>query len=112
ASGGILRPVSGTFVGPDAIRFFRKKQADLFFMTVTGLDQSNGLTDPNPLEIEVKRAMIQAAKQTVLLIDESKFGVSSLCPVVPLRRIDGLVTDCPNALDRIPELRSLALEFV
>lgn len=93
ASGGILRSVSGTFVGPDAVRFFRRKKADIFFMSVTGLDAKAGLTDPNPLEIEVKQAMIQSAKKTVLLIDKSKIGTVSLCPVVPFRRIQAIVTD-------------------
>lgn len=107
ASGGILRPVSGTFVGPDAIRFFRRKRADIFFMTVTGLDAEHGLTDPSPLEIEVKQAMIHAAKQTVLLIDASKLGQTSMCPVVPLRRIDLVVCDAADLLKRLPCLAGL-----
>lgn len=102
ASGGILRPVSGTFVGPDALRFFRRKRADLFLMTATGLDWDHGLTDPNPLEIEVKQAMIQAAQRTVLLIDASKIGQTAMCPVTPLHRIHAVVSDAPNLLPRFP----------
>lgn len=112
ASGGMLRPVSGTFVGPDAVRFFRRKQADIFFMTATGLDRVHGLTDPNPLEIEVKLAMVQAAKMTVLLIDASKIGVASICPVAPLRRISAVVTDATGIVEEVPALRGTELVFV
>ncbi|NBS05905.1 MAG: DeoR/GlpR transcriptional regulator [Verrucomicrobia bacterium] len=102
ASGGMLRPISGTFVGPDAIRFFRRKRADLFLMTVTGLDPEHGLTDPNPLEVEVKQAMIQAAQRTVLLVDASKLGQTAMCPVAPFHRMHAVVCDAPNQLPRFP----------
>ena len=51
------------------------------------------LLDPDPMEIAVKRAMVEAAKKTVLLLDKSKFGKTSLFPVVPLSEISACVTD-------------------
>jgi DeoR/GlpR family transcriptional regulator of sugar metabolism len=94
ASGGILSPVSGNFVGPEAIRYFVDKQADTFFMSATGLDvEAGAVTDPNPVEIEVKRVMAQCARQVVLLLDSSKVGIRSVQEVLKLERVTALITD-------------------
>lgn len=102
ASGGMLREESGTFIGPEAVRFFARRRADLFLMSATGLDVAAGPTDPNPQEIEVKQAMLRSARQTVLIADDSKFGQVSLMPITSFRRIDSLVTTArpPAALQQ------------
>lgn len=92
-SGGMLREESGTFIGPEAVRFFSRRRADLFLMSATGLDAQAGPMDPNPQEIEVKQAMARSAKATVLIADTSKFGLVSLMPVLPYRRISQVVTN-------------------
>lgn len=94
ASGGVLSPVSGNLVGPEAVAFFAGKHAQIFFMSATGLDPETGaLTDPNPVEIEVKRAMAASAKHVVLLLDSSKLGIRSTQQVLPLKNIEVLITD-------------------
>lgn len=93
-SGGILSPVSGNFVGPEAVQFFNGKHAQTFFMSATGLDvESGSITDPNPVEIEVKQTMANCAQRIVLLLDSSKIGIRSVQQVLPLSRIHTLVTD-------------------
>lgn len=92
-SGGIYRGVSGTFVGPQALRFFAEHRADVAFVSATGLDAEEGLMDPNPLEIEVKRALCKRAAKVVLLIDAEKFGRRSTLPVLGLEELDEVVCD-------------------
>ncbi len=55
--GGLLRDVGLTFVGPQAEAYFRQINAHTCFLSATGIATSEGVTDPNLLEIEVKRAM-------------------------------------------------------
>jgi len=94
ASGGMLSLVSGNLVGPEAVAYFQRRRARTFFMSATGLDPATGrLTDPNPVEIEVKRAMAAAADRVVLLLDAGKLGVVSAESVLPLRQVDAIVTD-------------------
>lgn len=101
-SGGLYREISGTFVGPQAVRFFQEHRADVAFISATGLDPDDGLMDPNPLEIEVKQALCARSARVVLLVDREKFGRRSTMPVVPLSMIDALVTDAapPRAMAR------------
>lgn len=94
ASGGMLSQVSGNLVGPEAVAFFSRRRAHTFFMSATGLDAQLGrITDPNPVEIEVKRAMAASAARIILLLDATKIGVVSVEEVLPLKEVDVLVTD-------------------
>lgn len=92
-SGGMLRPESGTLVGKEAITFFGRCKVDVFFMSATGFDLETGLTDPNPMEIEVKQAMAYGARRVVLLLDSGKIGQRSLMQVLPLEKISAMVTE-------------------
>ncbi len=95
SSGGLLRETSGTLVGKEAVSFFSRRNLKTFFLSGTALDLTAGLTDPNPLEIEVKQAMARSAERVVLLLDSSKLEQRSLMKVMPLSRIDYFVTDRP-----------------
>ncbi len=109
--GGILREKSRTFVGPQAEAFFHNFHADRFFLGATGIDTQRGITDPSPLEIQMKRAMHQCADQTVLLVDSSKFGICSLSQIIPLNEIDILVTDSDAPEASLNMLREIGIEI-
>jgi DeoR/GlpR family transcriptional regulator of sugar metabolism len=47
--------------------------ADRAFFSVKGVTPDGHLTEPNPLEAEVKRAMIRRSESPVLLADGRKF---------------------------------------
>lgn len=85
--GGSLRKLTLSFVGPQAVRAVEAFFADKVFLSVKGLTPDGYLTDPDPLEAEVKRAMIKRAEHSVLLVDESKFeqrGLSVIAHVSDL----------------------------
>jgi DeoR/GlpR family transcriptional regulator of sugar metabolism len=96
-AGGILRKESSTFVGPVAERFFREFHANKLFLSATGLTLPTGVTDPNMVETQVKRAMVASASKVFVLLDSSKFGVKSLMTVALLDEVSLLITD-----DRAP----------
>lgn len=108
--GGMLRYKSLTFVGPQAEMFFENFHADLFFLGATGITLEEGITDPNPLEIQMKRSMHRAAKRTILLLDSSKFGRRSLAQILPLQEIDILVTDPDAPADMLAQIQSLGID--
>ncbi len=108
--GGILRRESQTHVGPVAERFFREFHANKLFLSATGLTLHAGVTDPNMLETQVKRAMIASASQVFILLDSSKFGLKSLMTVLPLEEIGVLVTDEGVPPDMKQSLTTLGVE--
>lgn len=111
-SGGILRPESSTFVGPVAERFFRELHVQRLFLSATGLTLHGGVTDPKILETQVKRAMIESAAETILLIDGTKFGRRSLTRVLDVAEIALLVTDDSAPEDVVQGLREAGVEVV
>ncbi len=71
--GGTFRALTLSFVGPCAVRTIESHLADRVFFSVRGVTPEGHLTDSNPLEAEVKRAMVQQAARPVLLVDGRKF---------------------------------------
>lgn len=108
--GGILRDKAHTFVGPQAERFFQEMRARTFFLGATGLAFPEGVTDPSPFEIQVKRAMAASADRTILLLDSSKFGLRSLLPIIPLGGISVLVTDENAPVEYLTQLRDMGID--
>jgi DeoR/GlpR family transcriptional regulator of sugar metabolism len=105
-TGGILRDVSFTFVGPLPERFFSEFYANKLFISATGLTLEAGFTDPNMLETKARQAMIASARQVIMLLDSSKFGVQSLTVVLPATGPHILVTDDGAPPDMVQALRN------
>lgn len=108
--GGLLREVGLTFVGPQAEAYFRQVNARTCFLSATGITTTEGVTDPNLLEIQVKRAMAHSADRVVLLMDSTKFGMRSLSRIFDLREVDVLVTDDEAPIATLEEIRKLGVD--
>jgi DeoR/GlpR family transcriptional regulator of sugar metabolism len=93
STGGILREVSNTLVGPVAERHFDEFNAAKVFLSATGWTAANGFTDPNMLETQVKQAMIKSAGKVIMLMDSSKFGIVSLKSFLDAYAVDALITN-------------------
>lgn len=91
--GGWLSLVSGNSVGSETLRDIRGARVSVCFLGATGWDEARGPMDPNPLEIEVKRALAASADRVVLLMDSRKFGVSSASVMIHPKRLHAMVTD-------------------
>ena len=61
--GGIFWALTLSFVGPCAIRTIESYMSDRAFISVKGITPDGQLTDINPLEAEVKRAMIRQSER-------------------------------------------------
>jgi DeoR/GlpR family transcriptional regulator of sugar metabolism len=71
--GGDFRALTLSFVGPCTMHAIESYMSDRAFISVKGITPDGQLTDINPLEAEVKRAMIRQSKRPVLLADGRKF---------------------------------------
>jgi DeoR family fructose operon transcriptional repressor len=75
---------------------------DVAFLGANGVSLSRGLTTPDVAEATTKRAMIGAARRTVILADHTKFEADAFARFGELADVDVIVTD--SALD--PDLAS------
>jgi DeoR/GlpR family transcriptional regulator of sugar metabolism len=93
AIGGMLRRLTGAYVGPSSVRAIREHFADMAFLSVTGVTDGGILTDADELEAAVKLAIIQQARESVLLLDESKLSARGRQAIAPARAISVVLAD-------------------
>ncbi|NLJ86195.1 MAG: DeoR/GlpR transcriptional regulator [Firmicutes bacterium] len=92
-TGGNLRDRTLAFVGPLAERAIAGYYVDKVFMSGKGLTPTGGLTDSNELEVELKKAMLAAAKTRVAIIDSSKMGHRAFARIAEVTEFSEIVTD-------------------
>ncbi len=104
-TGGILREKSFSLVGPNAEQTLQDYFCDKLFLGVDGINTQDGVTTPNLLEAKVNRLMAERANEVIVVTDSSKFGKRSLSLIVPVNKIDIVITD-----SNIPEEDYLTLQ--
>jgi DeoR family fructose operon transcriptional repressor len=91
--GGVVRPRTLAAIGD----WTRHNLADVFvdvaFVGTNGITATRGLTTPDLGEAAVKRALIAAARRTVVLADHTKFGREDFAHVCDLEAIDTVISD-------------------
>lgn len=97
-TGGELLGSVFTLIGDRAVDFLSDYTADWTFLGADAIDPNAGITNTNTLEIPLKRAMIQAAASTIVVVDSSKFGKRVLAKVAGLDEVDVVITD-----DELPD---------
>src|SRR5882672_10779877 len=110
--GGLMRPVSCSFVGPQAEAMMNEVHADRLFLAVDGFDLENGPSTPDVLEAQLNNVMIRSAKEVNVVTDFSKLGRRSVSKIGPFDRIRRLITDNRAAQEFTGELRGKGIEVI
>ncbi len=93
ATGGLLKEGGYAFVGARAVESIKSFHVDVAIFSCKGIEMGNGLTDSNDNDAEIKKAIINAAKKKILVVDCSKFDRISLVEIGDFSNIDVVVTD-------------------
>jgi len=109
-SGGMYRELSHTFVGPQAEAFFQEHTADTLLLGAAGLTLKEGVTDPNPLDTVIKKAMIASARRVIAVMNSTKLGTRSMTAVMALEDLDILVTDGNAPDEMLHEIERLGVD--
>ena len=110
--GGVLRPVSLSFVGPQAEAMLKDLHADRLFLAVDGFDLKNGATTPDVLEAQLNGLMMQSAKETTVVADSSKLGRRSVSRIGSIDRVHRLITDTKAPDEFVETLRARGIEVI
>lgn len=90
--GGQLRRTSDCFVGPLAVESLRQFTVNVAFIGASGIS-TEGISDSDLAETQLKAAVIARARRVVVPIDHSKVGSAHFALIAPLENIDLVVTD-------------------
>jgi DeoR family transcriptional regulator, aga operon transcriptional repressor len=110
--GGLLRPVSCSFVGPQAEAMMSEFHANRLFLAVDGFDLENGPSTPDVLEAQLNNVMIRSAKEVIVVTDFSKLGRRSVSKIGPFQRIGRLITDKRATPEFTAQLRQKGIEVI
>ena len=92
-AGGEFDREAEAFVGRNVHALLAERRVDKAFIVAGGLSSSFGLSSVNANEAEVRRYMIDAAREVVVLADHTVLDIDSTVQVTDLQSIDTLITD-------------------
>ncbi len=109
--GGQVRNHSLALIGPTAIRTLETFHADKAFLGSSGITLAHGHSTPNPLDGQVKQAMMRSADETYVLTDSTKFGHACLTTFAKLSDIQLTITDFGMPADFAEAFRRDGVRF-
>jgi DeoR/GlpR family transcriptional regulator of sugar metabolism len=110
--GGMLRRESYSVVGVWGKSVLEQVHISKAFVGARGLTLRAGLTDVNAEEIELKRALVEAANEVIALIDSTKWNQVTLATFCPLERLKLIITDTQAPAQMVKQVRKLGVEVL
>ncbi len=109
--GGSLYEPALCMVGPLAEAFLEQIHVDKAFIGVNGVSEQ-GISVNNAAEAGVKRRMVRAADQVIVLADHSKLGLDSFVSIAPLGQVDTLITDSKAPEEVLETIKEAGVEVL
>lgn len=109
--GGRLFKHSMVCVGVAALQAVREVRPDTFFMGVTGVHPSAGLTTGDAEEAAMKRAIADACAEVVVLASSEKIGAASPFVIAPVGRADVVIVPGPRQTELTAALEELGIDL-
>lgn len=106
-TGGILQEGTFSLLGPQAEEFFSGIRANRAFMGADAVDPARGASTRTLLEVAVKRAMIAAATEAILVADHTKFARQAFAQFCRIDELAMVITDHAVPADVLAPLGDL-----
>lgn len=110
--GGVLRPNSLSFSGPQAEQVLAGLHADKLFIGVDSLDPDIGMMTPHLLEAQLNAEMIRVSREVIAVADSSKLLRRNLSVIAKVEQIHTLITDTAANADIVAALRQRGVDVV
>jgi len=111
-TGGTLRAIQHSLVNPlgtELLTLITSIRADRAFIGANGVETEAGVTNANFPEAEIKRAMMAAARERIVVADHTKIGRVAAAVVAPVTSFDLLLTTSEADPAEIEKLRQKGL---
>lgn len=108
--GGMLRNESFSLIGTWGKSVLQQIHISKAFVGARGFSPIEGLTDVNGEEVELKRALVDSAREVIALVDYTKWGHLAFATFCPLNRLNLVITDTKAPIEMVEQIRSKGVE--
>ena len=112
STGGTFNYKTLSLQGSVAKNTVKRYHVDLALISCKGINLELGVTDTSENEAEVKKCMIEQAKEVALLADHTKFGRTAFAHLADLEDLTYLVTDRKPEDDWIEVCRQKGIKLI
>ncbi len=110
--GGTLQRETVSLIGLDGLEMLRKFNIQKGFFGAHGISLPEGLTDVSAEEAEVKRAIVAMCRQTIALLDATKWGRVGLASFAQPDEINTIITDVHAPAELVEQVRAVGIEVI
>lgn len=111
-TGGDYDAESNALVGRGSHLLLGEIRANKTFLVAGGLSTGFGMSSLHASETEVRRHMIRAARETIVLADHTVIGVDANNKVCDLGQVNKIITDAGIQAEHSLELTRLGIEVI
>jgi DeoR family fructose operon transcriptional repressor len=104
--GGFYSSETTSFIGSDNEEFISRLNLTKCIIGASAISLEFGVTDPYPQLVSVKRKIISASSQVILVADHTKFGRVALEKIAAIEDIDCIVVDSKIDKKVLEEIRT------
>jgi DeoR family transcriptional regulator, glycerol-3-phosphate regulon repressor len=94
-AGGVVRHSDGGIMGEATIDFVKQFKVDFAIIGASAIDHDGVILDYDFREVKVSQAIINHARQTILVADNTKFERTAPVRIADLSMVNIFVTDAP-----------------
>ena len=110
--GGMLRHSELSFIGHITEQAIAEVRADKVFIGIHALSLEQGLTNDYLPETMTDRAILQAGREVILVVDHTKIGRVSTALLAPIDCVHTIVTDQHTPQDFITAVESRGIRLI
>ena len=81
-------------------------------MAVCGIDAENGITSDQPFETDINIAMIQRAREVIVVADHTKIGKVHFTTIGCLDKVSKIITDAKTPVEDVEKFRAQGIDVV
>lgn len=110
--GGFLRWDAVSLVGELGEEILARFNVQKGFFGAKGITIEEGLTDVNNYEVQLKRAMVKAAKEVIAIVDHTKWGRVAFASFASVDQVDKIITDDKAPPELVKAFRARGVEVL
>ncbi|MHC1683954.1 MAG: DeoR/GlpR family DNA-binding transcription regulator [Clostridiaceae bacterium] len=111
-AGGNLRYTTRAMVGNIAQNVLGSFRVDKTFVGTNAISVKEGLSTPNYLEAQIKKVMLQASSEKIIVADSSKFNKVCFSIICGVKEISSIITDKNIEKDILSQFRETNIPMI